>query len=58
MISNDDLYGNIIENLKTLRTNDLSNQQEIKNELNKLQTINYNLAMKFDEMSNILKGQL
>jgi len=57
LIDNSSNYTEIINNLQQIQNNETHNQNELMGEINKLKSINYRVAQKFEEISMILKEQ-
>ena len=57
LIDNSSNYAEIINNLQQIQDNETHNQNELISEINKIKTINYRVAQKFEEISMILKEQ-
>ena len=57
LIDNSNNYAEIINNLPQIQDNETHNQNELMSEINRMKTINYRVAQKFEEISMILKEQ-
>lgn len=57
LIDNSNNYAEIINNLQQIQDNETHNQNELMSEINRMKTINYRVAQKFEEISMILKEQ-
>ncbi len=57
LIDNSNNYAEIINNLQQIQNNETHNQNELMSEINRIKTINYRVAQKFEEISMILKEQ-
>lgn len=57
LIDNSSNYAEIINNLQQIQDNETHNQNELMGEINRMKTINYRVAQKFEEISMILKEQ-
>ena len=57
LIDNNSNYAEIINNLQQIQNNETHNQNELMGEINRIKSINYRVAQKFEEISIILKEQ-
>ena len=57
LIDNSSNYAEIINNLQQIQDNETHNQNELMSEINRIKSINYRVAQKFEEISMILKEQ-
>lgn len=57
LIDNSNNYAEIINNLQQIQDNETHNQNELMSEINRIKSINYRVAQKFEEISMILKEQ-
>lgn len=57
LMDNSNNYAEIINNLQQIQDNETHNQNELISEINRIKTINYRVAQKFEKISMILKEQ-